>query len=81
MRHTFSGRLLLLCAAAHDGAEARFPTHYERAVRADTRLPATVRAAVGQVRAACQPAALSASMGPHGCLTFTWCALYAHIAV
>ena len=57
MRHTFSGRLLLLCAAAHDGSEARFPTHYERAVRADTRLPATVQAAVGQESgASCLPA-------------------------
>ena len=71
MRHTFFGRLLLLCAAAHDSAEARFPTHSERAVRAGERLPATVRAAVGQVRAACQPTALGASVGLHGCFIFT----------
>ena len=81
MRHTFSGRLLLLCAAAHDGAEARFPTHYERAVRADTRLPATVRAAVGQVRAACRPLPLRKARGERDSFICTWCALYADITV
>ena len=81
MRHTFSGRLLLLCAAAQRGAEARFLTRSERAVRAGERLPATVWAAVGQVRAACQPAALGASMGERMVASYPHDVHYTLIAV
>ena len=62
---TFPGRLMLLCAAASGGADGRSCAQSGRPARDGRRVPATVRAALGQMRSACQLPSLGSNGEAH----------------